>query len=334
MFAGRSAPSFPLGVARRHGAPPTLAALAAAGLHVVGSGHFLPRGGRYDVRPLRRRPVRALRGGPQALVAAFGVRDGGVEITLLATAPECPASDVEWAMASARAMVAVDDDPTEFLAIADRHPLIATLAKRFDCRLVRTPTVFEAFTRTVIEQLVTTFEASASIRRLTWIAGAVVPGTTLRAAPTSHAVLEVPPWKLHAIGIGSRRSRTLREGARRAAALERLRDVDPELAATKLESLPGVGPWTANLVARAALGWADAVPVRDFHAHYVVTEALTGERGDDDAMLEVLAPFRPHRARVVELIMQGQIADVLPGFERMRRPLPRIDPHRREPWKY
>ena len=98
--------------------------------------------------------------------------------------------------------------------------------------------------------------------------------------------------------------------------------------------MPGVGPWTANLVARAALGWTDAVPVRDFHAHYVITEALTGVQGDDDAMLEALAPFRPHRARVVELIMQGQIADVLPGFERMRRPLPRIDPHRREPWKY
>jgi 3-methyladenine DNA glycosylase/8-oxoguanine DNA glycosylase len=278
--------------------------------------------------------VRALRGGPNGIAAAFAVRDGGVEITLLASDATCAPSGVAWAMASARAMVAVDDDPTEFLALADRHPLVAALAKRFDCRLVRTPTVFEAFTRAVIEQLVTTYEASASIRRLHWIAGELVPGTTLRAAPTPEAVLAVPPWKLHAIGIGSRRSRTLREGARRAAALERLRDIDPGEAASKLESLPGVGPWTANLVARAALGWADAVPVRDFHAHYVITEALTGVQGDDDAMLEALAPFRPHRARVAELIMQGQIKDVLPGFERMRRPLPRIDPHRREPWKY
>jgi 3-methyladenine DNA glycosylase/8-oxoguanine DNA glycosylase len=268
------------------------------------------------------------------MAAAFAVRDGGVDITLLAKDAECPASDVAWAMESARALVAVDDDPSELLAMVSDHPLLGMLAKRFDCRLVRTPTVFEAFTRAVIEQLVTTYEASASIRRLHWLAGELVPGTTLRAASTPQAVLRVPPWRLHAIGIGSRRSRTLREGARRGAALERLRDVDPAVAATKLESLPGVGPWTANLVARAALGWTDAVPVGDFHAPYLITEVLTGVQGDDDAMLAALAPFRPHRARVVELIMQGQIADVLPGFERLRRPLPRIDPHRREPWKY
>ena len=337
MSAGRSAPPFPLcplGVARRHHVPPTVASLVAAGLKAVATGRFVPVGGRYDVRPLRRRPVRALRGGPDAMVAVFGLRAGAIEITIFARGAGSSAGDVASAMASARAMVAVDDDPTEFLAIAERHTLVAALAKRFDCRLVRTPTVFEAFTRAVIEQLVTTFEATASLRRLRWIAGERVEGTPLGAAPTSHAVLGVPPWKLHAIGIGSRRSRTLREGARRGAALERLRDIDPALAATKLESLPGVGPWTANLVARAALGWTDAVPVRDLHAHYVITEALTGVQGDDDAMLEALAPFRPHRARVVELIMQGQIADALPGLDRMRRPLPRVDPHRREPWKY
>lgn len=136
------------------------------------------------------------------------------------------------------------------------------------------------------------------------------------------------------MGIGSRRSRTLREGARRGAALERLRNVAPELATLKIQSLPGVGPWTANLVAGTGLGWTDAVPVGDFHAPYVISEALTGEQGDDAAMLEALAPFRPHRARVVRLVNQALMADALPGFERLRRPLPRVDPHRREPWKY
>ena len=334
MPAVRPAPSFSFGVARKHATPLTRASLLAAGLTVVEAGHFAPRGGRYDVRPLRRRPVRALRGGPDGMVAAFDVRGGEVEITILATDPLSSAADVAWAMTTARAMIAIDDDPTAFLAIAGRHPLVAALAERFDCRLVRTPTVFEAFLRAVIEQLVTTFEATAAIRRLHGIAGARVVGSRLRAAPVPEAVLAVPPWKLHAIGIGSRRSRTLREGARRGAALERLREVDPSLAVKRLQTLPGVGPWTANLVACAALGWADAVPVGDLHAHYVVTEALTGTQGDDDAMLEVLAPFRPHRARVVDLIMKGQGSGAIAGLERIRRPLPRIDPHRREPWKY
>jgi 3-methyladenine DNA glycosylase/8-oxoguanine DNA glycosylase len=314
--------------------PPTVRSLAAADLRLVAKGTFRPRGGLYDVRPLRKRPIRALRGGDSAMVAAFAMREGAIEISIFAREDPCSAEDIAWAMEIARGVSAVDDDPSEFLAIAHRHPLVAELAQRGDCRIDRTATVFEAFARAVIEQLVTVFEARASIRRLFGHTGEKVPGTFLRAPPTARAVLGVPPWKLHAMGIGSRRSRTLREGARRAAALERLRTVDPAVATTKLQSLPGVGPWTANLVARTALGWADAVPVRDFHAHYLITEALTGEQGDDDAMLEALEPFRPHRARVAKLLMSAVLEDTLPGRERARYRLPRVDPHRREPWKY
>ena len=321
------------GVAIKRRPPPTLGSLAGADLRVLATGSFRPRGGCYDVRPLKKRPLRALRGGTDGLVAAYGVCDGSVDITILGAGAAGSEGDVTWAMAAARDWVAIDDDPSEFLAMASQHPLVEDLARRFDARIGRTPTVFEAYARAVIEQLVTTWEALTSIRKLIGHAGETVAGTFLRAAPTPHAVLALPPWKLHAIGIGSRRSRTLREGARRGAALERLREVDPELAATRLESLPGVGPWTANLVARTALGWKDAVPVRDCHAHYLISEALTGEQGDDDAMLAALAPFRPHRARVVKLITYALMSEAVPGFGGRRR-LPRVDPHRREPWKY
>lgn len=321
------------GVAIKRRPPPTLGSLAGAQLRVIATGSFRPRGGRYDVRPLKKRPLRALRGGADGLVAAYAVRDGSIDITILAGGAAGSQADEAWAMAAARDWAAVDDDPTEFLAMASQHPLVEELARRFDARIGRSPTVFESFARAVIEQLVTTHEALTSIKKLFGHAGETVAGTFLRAAPTPQAVLAVPPWKLHAIGIGSRRSRTLREGARRGAALERLRDVDPALAAIKLESLPGVGPWTANLVARSALGWKDAVPVRDCHAHYAITEALTGEQGDDDAMVAALAPFRPHRARVVKLITYALMGAALPGFGG-RGPLPRVDPHRREPWKY
>ena len=95
------------------------------------------------------------------------------------------------------------------------------------------------------------------------------------------------------------KGRTLRQVASKASvALGYLSEVERGefgVAAAKLESLPGVGPWTANYVARAALGWTDAVPVGDFHMPSVVSEVLTGTRGDDEAMLEALAPFRPHR---------------------------------------
>lgn len=276
--------------------------------------------------------MRVLRGGAAGVVVVYRVQSPEVEVRLFGCHP-LPVDDVALTLKGARDLAGLDDDATEFLAMARSHPLVRQLARVHDTRLTRTPTVFEAFAVAVIEQLVTGVEARASVRRLWAIAGEPVRGTTLKAAPSPEAVRRVPMWKLHAIGVGSRRAATLRGGAMRGAALERLRDADPAVALERLQTLPGVGPWTANHVAKNALGWADAVPYGDVHAHYLVTQALTGVEGDDDAMVRALEPFRPHRARVVSLIERAIFAGRgLPGIKKPR--LPRVDPHRREPWKF
>jgi 3-methyladenine DNA glycosylase/8-oxoguanine DNA glycosylase len=52
-----------------------------------------------------------------------------------------------------------------------------------------------------------------------------------------------------------------------------------------------------------ALGDPDAVSVGDAHLSNVVAFALTGRpRGTDEEMLELLAPWAGHRARVVRLL--------------------------------
>lgn len=296
-------------------------------MRVAGRASFAPVGeGRYDPRPLLVRPVRALRGGDDGLAAAFAWRAGALEIVVLARGA-CTADDLEAAFHAARGLAAIDDDPTPFVTAAARDPILAELARRNDARIARTPTLFESFAAAVIEQLVTSYEAWASIRRLWKLAGEAIPGTRLSAPPTARAVRDVPMWRLREIGVGARRAVTLHLGARRGAALERLRDDAPEDAVRKLMSLRGVGPWTANLVARNALGWADAVPVGDLHAPRLVTEALTGEAGDDEAMLAALERWRPHRARVVRLVESTAMAA-------RTGPLPRVDRHRREPARY
>jgi 3-methyladenine DNA glycosylase/8-oxoguanine DNA glycosylase len=74
-------------------------------------------------------------------------------------------------------------------------------------------------------------------------------------------------------------------------------------ASARLEAIPGIGAWTTAEVAFRALGDADAVSVGDFHLPHQVSWALAGERrGSDERMLELLAPFTPHRARIVRLI--------------------------------
>ena len=71
----------------------------------------------------------------------------------------------------------------------------------------------------------------------------------------------------------------------------------------RLRAMPGIGPWTAGEVALRVLGDADAVSVGDFHLPHLVAFCLAGEiRGDDARMLELLEPWRGHRARVVRLL--------------------------------
>src|SRR5204862_489505 len=81
-----------------------------------------------------------------------------------------------------------------------------------------------------------------------------------------------------------------RAAASRASRLDALSALPPAEARRRMQSLPGVGPWTAAEVALVALGDPDAVPVGDFHLPHLVSNALAGEpRGSDERMLELLA---------------------------------------------
>ena len=103
-----------------------------------------------------------------------------------------------------------------------------------------------------------------------------------------------------------RAAETVREVCTRAASIERVAaggSADFQRAVT---SLRGIGPWTATSVAGIAFGDPDAVVVGDYHLPSIVAWNLVGERKADDArMLELLEPFRPHRARVVALLARA-----------------------------
>jgi 3-methyladenine DNA glycosylase/8-oxoguanine DNA glycosylase len=69
-----------------------------------------------------------------------------------------------------------------------------------------------------------------------------------------------------------------------------------------VQSVPGVGPWTAAEVTQRAHGDPDAVSLGDFHLPELVGWALVRHRVDDDGMLELLEPCRPQRYRAVRLL--------------------------------
>jgi 3-methyladenine DNA glycosylase/8-oxoguanine DNA glycosylase len=201
------------------------------------------------------------------------------------------------------AMVGMDDDVAGWRP--DTHPVIAGLDRRLPgLRIGRTGAVMEALVPAILEQKVTGREAFTSFRGLVVAHGEPAPGPLgLRLPPDPARLAALPYFAFHPIGVERRRADTVRLAASRAAWLEATVALSAEQAEARLRSIPGVGAWTAAEVAVRAFGDPDAVSVGDFHLPSLVAWALAGERRADDArMLELLEPFRGHRARVLRLL--------------------------------
>ncbi len=174
--------------------------------------------------------------------------------------------------------------------------------------------VWDLVVPTVLGQRVTTGEARRSWRRLVRSHGHAAPGSSeVRLGPRPETVARLGDADWHLLGVERGRADAVRGLLRVLPALERLAappgPPDPDRTAAfrrVAESVRGVGPWTSTALASAALGDPDVVLLGDLHLPHTVSHALTGEpRGDDERMLELLEPFRPHRGRVVRLLKAG-----------------------------
>jgi hypothetical protein len=207
-----------------------------------------------------------------------------------------------WAARRAGALCGEEDDDTGF---SPGHPLLAQVWRRNPgLRIPKTLAVFEALVPAILGQKVTGKEAHRSYRALVDALGEPAPGPVRLTIPPSPRVLaRTPYWSFHRFGIERRRAETIIGAARSAARLEETTTMDVTSAYRRLQAFPGVGPWTAARVALTALGDADAVPLGDYNLPHAVGFALEGTpRSTDERMLELLDPYRGHRARVVRLI--------------------------------
>ena len=187
-----------------------------------------------------------------------------------------------------------------------RHPLLADTARRVPgLRVPRTGRVVEALVPAVLEQKVTGREARDAFRRLVLRFGTPAPGPApagMHVPPTAQAWRHVPSWEWHRAGVDPKRSRTVCLAMRCAPRLEQSVGMAPDDAARRLSAVPGIGAWTVAEVAQRALGDSDALSVGDYHLSSYVGWALVGRPVDDDGMVELLEPWRPHRYRVVRLL--------------------------------
>jgi 3-methyladenine DNA glycosylase/8-oxoguanine DNA glycosylase len=218
-----------------------------------------------------------------------------------------------WLLEQLPAVVGAHDDPGEFSElVADRFGGVLANAwhQHQQWRVPATGRAFEAAAAAVIEQKVTGGEARDAWRQLLQRFGEPAPGSPpdgpapdrMHAPPTPQVWRQIPDWDFRRAGVTPARIRGLRTVASAAAAIERTTKLGSVAADRMLRRLPGVGEWTSAEIRARAHGDADAISFGDFHVAKNVCWWLTGERGDDAQMRELLRPFVGHRYRVQRLM--------------------------------
>ena len=168
---------------------------------------------------------------------------------------------------------------------------------------------FESAVRVILGQQVTVAAARTLSARLVARFGRPVdtpfPGLD-RLFPQAHTLAEATAESIGTLGIVRQRVAALQALAREVASgrllLHRAAPVEPTLAA--LRALPGIGDWSAHLIAMRALAWPDAWPASDIAVLNALRPLTGGER--DLARASALAEaWRPWRAYAVMRLWQS-----------------------------
>ena len=162
----------------------------------------------------------------------------------------------------------------------------------------------------IVEQRITQTEA---FRTLDWVLrkyGSPAPSTGLghqpegmRVYPSARTLATIPTWDWHRAGVDKSRYDAVYAYARSAESLKNIAaEGDIVLLARSLHTVRGVGPWSISEALQRVCGHPDAISVGDYHLAHAVGELFTGQRTDDAGMLALLAPYSPHRQRLVRLM--------------------------------
>ncbi len=210
------------------------------------------------------------------------------------------------------------DAPTAAGTGLARDPLLrAAVRRRPGLRVPGAWDPFETAVRVLLGQQVTVGGATTLTGRLVAAFGRPVEG--LRALGVTHVfpaattLAAASEQRLRAIGLPAARARSLRVFARAYAdgtiGLDAAEPLDVSLAA--LQALPGLGPWSAHMIALRATGRRDAFPASDLGLRRAAARLAGAPAALDPLALERRAErWRPHRALAA---MHLWLADGMPA---------------------
>ncbi|WP_159611851.1 DNA-3-methyladenine glycosylase [Glutamicibacter sp. JC586] len=251
--------------------------------------------------------------GPATLHISKPLRQGTA--TFEAWGPGAP-----WAIDSAPNLLGASDDWSEFdeAISAGFYPEIVarTRAEHPDLVFPKTGRIFEHAIGAILEQRVTGIEANHAWRWLIHHFGQPAPGPApegLKIFPSPQDLAQMQRWDWQQARVEGQRATTIRKFVSVARAVnwwadQPLGQAKPSAKApgtleAALGSVPGIGPWTIAEILQRSHGSSDHISVGDFHLAHFVGQVLTGKRITDQQMLELLAPYAPHRQRIVRLLL-------------------------------
>ncbi len=280
---------------------------------------------RVEVRPCG--PFRlSLRGGMDGVLRRDGhvlerLLHHGTEPVVVRVAQTAPDRVLFGARARERAAAAhgiermrfalgIDDDLAGFRRRFQRDPLIGPSVRRRPwLRVMRRPEPFEALAWAICEQLIEYERAAAIERRVVTRLGRRRPGwhgiasgegaatRELCDLPTPATLAGVAPALLQSFDLGGSRARALVRVARDVAhGRIDLRHPEHERGWRLLRAVPGIGPWTVEMLALHGQGRYDQVPAGDVGLLKLVGRLLSG--GDPNARADeaqVRAFFAPYQ---------------------------------------
>ncbi len=205
--------------------------------------------------------------------------------------------DLTTAIARCRRLLDLDADPEAVVDGLSRDPDLApVVAKAPGQRIPRTVDEAELAVRAVLGQQVSTKAARTHAGRLVAAYGQPVQdlqGALTHTFPSVHELAEIDPAHL---AIPKARQRTLTALAAGLADGSLVLDAgsDWESARRQLLALPGIGPWTAEVIAMRGLGDPDAFPASDLGLQLAAKQLglPTGQR----ALMEHSSRWRPWRS--------------------------------------
>jgi 3-methyladenine DNA glycosylase/8-oxoguanine DNA glycosylase len=206
----------------------------------------------------------------------------------------------EEAIARMRFALGVDDDHRAFHDRFRHDPLIGPQVRRNPyLRIRRTPEPFEALLAAITEQLIEVERAGAIQRRIVAALSPRCPRTGYRPYPTAQQVAGAAPARLQACDLSANRSLALIKAAREIArGRVDLHDPDHERGWRRLRAIPGIGPWTIEILALHGQGRHDQIPAGDLAFLKLLGRAQSGgapwARGAEEDVRALFAPYAPY----------------------------------------